>query len=97
MNTPNHAKTFCPAPLAILSAAAACAIAGCSDPADKAAKTTAIEPKQIAQPTANAKDYILHAESKIESVGSKVTGSHAGGFKRIAGRVSVANGVVRAA
>jgi polyisoprenoid-binding protein YceI len=97
MKTSNDAKSLVPSQLTLLCAAVAtCLIAGCSDPADKVAKTTATEPKQTAQPVATAKDYVIRAESKIGFVGSKVTGSHDGGFKKFAGRVSVAKGEVAA-
>jgi len=58
------------------------------------AKTTAKDAKPSATPVASAKDYIIRAESKMGFVGSKVTGSHDGGFKRFAGKISAANGVV---
>ncbi len=73
---------------------AAWLITGCSDPADNVTKTAASEPKQAAQPATTAKDYVIRAGSEIGFVGSKVTGSHEGGFKKFAGKVSVANGVV---
>ena len=95
MKTPDNTKSVCPSQLTFVFAAmAACLIAGCSDPADKVSKTPASEPKQTAQPTATAKDYVIRAESKLGFVGSKVTGSHDGGFKKFAGKVSVANGAV---
>jgi len=76
---------------------AICLVTGCSDPADKVAKTTVNDPKQPARPEASATDYVIRAESKIGFIGSKVTGSHDGGFGEFAGKVSVANGTVTGA
>jgi polyisoprenoid-binding protein YceI len=72
-------------------------ITGCSDPSDKVAKTAATDAKEVAKPAATAKDYVIRAESTIGFVGSKVTGSHDGGFKKFAGKVSAAGGKVTAA
>src|SRR5207247_5857510 len=69
-------------------------LTGCSDPADKVAKTTATEAKPAARPAPTAREYVVRAESTIGFVGSKVTGSHNGGFKKFAGKVSVADGKV---
>ena len=85
-------------PLAGLFAiAATCLITGCSDPADKVTKSATTEPKEAAKPGAAGKDYVIRAESTIGFVGSKVTGSHNGGFKKFAGKVSAAGGAVTAA
>lgn len=73
---------------------AACLLAGCSDPSDKVAKTTATEAKETVKPAPATKEYVVRAESTIGFVGSKVTGSHNGGFRKFAGRVSVANGKI---
>jgi len=81
--------------LAVLFALpAACLLTGCSDPSDKVAKTTATEAKEAAKPATSAKEYVVRAESTIGFVGSKVTGSHNGGFKKFAGKVSVADGKI---
>jgi polyisoprenoid-binding protein YceI len=80
----------------LASLATVCLLTGCSDPADKVAKTTTSDAKEVAKPAAAAKDYVIRAESKIEFVGSKVTGSHNGGFKKFAGKVSAADGKVTA-
>src|SRR5688572_18315869 len=81
MKTNNaNAIIFLKSQLTILSALVfACLIAGCSDPSEKVAKTTATDAKKVAQPAAAAKDYVIRAESTIGFVGSKVTGSHTGG------------------
>jgi polyisoprenoid-binding protein YceI len=80
-----------------LAITTACLITGCSDPSNKVAKTAATDAKEVAKPAAAAKDYVIRAESTIGFVGSKVTGSHDGGFKKFAGKVSVAAGKVTAA
>jgi polyisoprenoid-binding protein YceI len=82
---------------AVFAIATACLITGCSDPSDKVAKTTASEAKEVAKPAATAKDYVIRAESTLGFVGSKVTGSHTGGFKKFAGKVSATGGKVTAA
>jgi polyisoprenoid-binding protein YceI len=82
---------------ALFAITTACLITGCSDPSDKVAKTAATDAKEVAQPAAAAKDYVIRAESTIGFVGSKVTGSHDGGFKKFAGKVSAAAGKVTAA
>ncbi|MGV3774532.1 MAG: YceI family protein [Verrucomicrobiales bacterium] len=44
--------------------------------------------------TAQAKEFVIMPESRIDFVGSKVTGSHDGGFKSFSGTVPVANGKI---
>jgi polyisoprenoid-binding protein YceI len=82
---------------ALFAITTACLITGCSDPSDKVAKSAATDAKEVAKPAATAKDYVIRAESTIGFVGSKVTGSHDGGFKKFAGKVSAAGGKVTAA
>jgi polyisoprenoid-binding protein YceI len=70
---------------------------GCSDPADKVQKAAASEPAKTnaAAPDAKAgKEYVVRAESTVNFVASKVTRSHDGGFKNIAGTVQVADGKI---
>jgi len=77
----------------LLAAAAACLITGCSDPADTVHKTSAADPKKTSSgSSASGKEYVIRAESTIGFVGSKVTGSHNGGFKNFAGKLNVASG-----
>jgi len=96
MKTSNPISTLFPLPrLAMLFALPAVGLlTGCSDPADKVAKTTATEAKPTAKPSPTARENLVRAESTIGFVGSKVTGSHNGGFKKFAGKVSVADGKV---
>src|SRR5215510_16093574 len=70
---------------------------GCSNPADSvpAAKvsSTNSENTTAGSPATGARTYAISSDtSKIDFVGSKVTGSHKGGFKKFGGEVAVANG-----
>ena len=70
---------------------------GCSDPANDVAQTSASAPQQTASPSTAepaGKAYALAADSEIGFVGSKVTGSHSGGFKDVTGTLSVAEGKI---
>jgi polyisoprenoid-binding protein YceI len=71
-------------------------LSGCSDPADKVAKAqTSGATNAAAAPTPmDAKEYVIQPDSKIEFIGSKVTGKHDGGFKTFEGKVDVAGGKV---
>ena len=71
---------------------------GCSNPADKvpeakvAAPNAASEPAAPA-PEAAARSFVINPDnSTINFIGSKVTGSHNGGFKKFIGELHVANG-----
>jgi polyisoprenoid-binding protein YceI len=92
-STPTFARKH---PLATLLAAAAVALlAGCSDPADSVPKSQATapaEPSGGAKEASNKANYVIRAESRIDFIGSKVTGKHDGGFKKFSGNVSVADG-----
>lgn len=74
--------------------------AGCSDPSKDVHKSAATEP--VASPSGaaasatptGAKEYVVRAESTIGFVGSKVTGSHEGGFKNFAGTIHAADGKI---
>jgi polyisoprenoid-binding protein YceI len=74
---------------------AACFLTGCSDPADKVEKAATSEPKKVeSDPATAAKQYSIRAGSKIGFVGSKVTGSHNGGFTNVSGQFQVADGKI---
>ena len=70
---------------------------GCSNPADnvpaaKVSATNATPPAATAS-TAPARKYAVTPDnSSIEFIGSKVTGSHRGGFKKFDGEVAVVDG-----
>src|SRR5439155_2140356 len=75
------------------------AIVGCSNPADKVAPasvSSATNPPAEASESASAdKPFSFGpSNSKIEFVGSKVTGSHRGGFKNFVGEFKLANGKI---
>ena len=70
--------------------------AGCSDPADSVPKSGASAPKETssAASAAGGTEYVIRSGSKIEFVGSKVTGSHTGGFTNFAGTFKVQDGKI---
>jgi len=79
----------------LFAAATACFLAGCSDPSDNVHNSSAADPQKAAAESAPAgKEYVIRAESTIGFVGSKVTGSHDGGFKKFAGKLRVAGGKI---
>ncbi|HHY85283.1 MAG TPA: YceI family protein [Verrucomicrobia bacterium] len=69
------------------------ALTGCSDPADGVHKSAAGEAQTASTRTAG-KPYTIQPDSKINFVGSKVTGKHDGGFTNFSGTISVADGKV---
>jgi polyisoprenoid-binding protein YceI len=76
----------------------AVALASCSNPADNVTPATVREPAKTPAPAGlnsnaqTAKTYTILDDSKIEFTGSKVTGSHDGGFKSFQGQFAVADG-----
>ncbi len=88
-----------PAFLPVFAGLTVALLAGCSDPSDNVPKSPASAPQQTeaapaapAAPTAAAKVYVVRAESTVGFIGSKVTGSHSGGFKNVAGTLNVSGG-----
>ncbi|MFO1461208.1 MAG: YceI family protein [Verrucomicrobiota bacterium] len=68
-------------------------LAGCSDPADSVHKSAASAPKAgVPGTTAAGVDYVIRATSTLGFTGSKVTGSHNGGFTNFAGSFRIADG-----
>ncbi|MCW5556944.1 MAG: YceI family protein, partial [Verrucomicrobiae bacterium] len=69
-------------------------LAGCSDPADAVHKSAATAPQPVAAPASSSAgtEYIIRAGSTIGFTGSKVTGSHNGGFTNFAGTFRIADG-----
>ena len=74
---------------------------GCSNPADKVpeAKVTSVtntpaaEAKPAETPAPAPRSFVINPDnSTINFIGSKVTGSHNGGFKKFVGELHVANG-----
>jgi len=70
------------------------AMAGCSDPADNVPKSGASAPKAGSASPVGGTDYVIRSGSKIGFVGSKVTGSHNGGFTNLAGTFTVKDGKI---
>ena len=82
-------KTF---PLYLLAGALLLLAAACADPAADAPQAEVSEPAPEAAPAAEpaaATVYMLSDDSTIGFVGSKITGSHEGGFESFEGKVSV--------
>ncbi len=69
---------------------------GCSNPADNVAPADVGDAKQppvVSSGSSDAaKSYVINKDSKIEFTGSKITGSHDGGFKIFEGNLSVSKG-----
>jgi len=84
--------------LSFFSFLPALALAGCPNPADNVAPATVTEPAETLSPAGpdgtaqTGKIYTIGEESKFEFTGSKVTGSHDGGFKSFQGQFAVADG-----
>lgn len=70
----------------------AVALASCENPADKTVDATTSEAVMVETdaPGSDGATYVLGAESTVGFVGSKVTGSHEGGFKTVTGSFTVA-------
>lgn len=68
--------------------------AGCANPADKTEDAKVAEAVDAVKTVADAKTYVISGDSTISFVGSKVTGSHDGGFKDFSGTIAVANGMI---
>jgi polyisoprenoid-binding protein YceI len=79
---------------AVSCALAAVILSGCSDPADNVAKSAVGEAAEATPVPATAKPYTIEKESTIGFVGSKVTGSHEGGFNEFDGTLYVVDGML---
>jgi polyisoprenoid-binding protein YceI len=72
-------------------------ITGCGNPADEVTPADVKPAAAVTTPAATDASVTSHAilaESKIDFVGSKVTGKHEGGFKTFSGALSVADGTL---
>ncbi len=78
----------------LVSAAILVVAAGCSDPSDNVPKSGAAAPKAAPSAAAGGTEYVIRSGSKIGFVGSKVTGSHTGGFTNFAGSFKVQDGKI---
>jgi polyisoprenoid-binding protein YceI len=74
--------------------AAALVLASCENPADKTTSATVTDAVEVqaAADVAEGVRYVLSPASEIHFVGSKVTGSHDGGFKSFTGSFTLADG-----
>jgi polyisoprenoid-binding protein YceI len=70
----------------------AVALAGCADPTEDKPKATVDEPVPEPERPATGRAFLLTEASTIGFVGSKVTGSHEGGFRSFEGRILVVDG-----
>ena len=68
------------------------ALAGCHNPADDVAEAQTGEAGETVAAAADGRAYVFTEDSSIGFIGSKVTGSHDGGFKEFTGRFLVADG-----
>jgi polyisoprenoid-binding protein YceI len=67
---------------------------GCQNPAEDKPEAEVAEPTaSTAEPAADAVAYVMGSESKIGFVGSKVTGSHEGGFEVFTGQIHLVGGM----
>ncbi|MDQ3132739.1 MAG: YceI family protein [Acidobacteriota bacterium] len=69
-------------------------LAACANPADNKAKAVTAEANSTAATTRQIKGEsvaITPENSKVEFVGSKVTGKHDGGFKQFSGNIDLVN------
>lgn len=78
----------------------ACAVAcllivGCSDPAENVHQSSASAPAAaLAADAAGGREFALAPSSTVGFIGSKVTGSHEGGFTNITGTLAVTDGKI---
>jgi len=69
-------------------------VSGCVNPADKTEDARVSEAVDAVESIASARTYSISGDSTISFVGSKVTGSHEGGFKEFSGTIEVADGKI---
>jgi len=68
-----------------LTSLATCILVSCDNPADTSNKAETSAPKTISTDGAEGEKWVFTEDSTITFEGSKVTGSHTGGFKKISG------------
>jgi polyisoprenoid-binding protein YceI len=71
--------------------AAVALLGGCRNPAEGKPEAEVAEPVETHSAPAAGQSYSFSEESTIDFVGSKVTGSHDGGFKAFGGGVELVN------
>jgi polyisoprenoid-binding protein YceI len=72
-----------------LTGATTLVLVSCENPADKSTAAQVSEAKEVAAGEATGQKWIFTDNSKISFVGSKVTGSHEGGFEKFSGHFFV--------
>lgn len=77
----------------LILATAMLSLASCENPADKTKSASVSDAVAVeaTAPAASAVTYTFAPESEILFVGSKITGSHNGGFKSFTGEFAIAN------
>lgn len=65
------------------------ALAACANPADNKTEARVEEAQPAQAPAREGKVYRIAETSKIEFTGSKVTGSHEGGFRKFSGEILI--------
>lgn len=78
----------------MLASLATAFLASCENPADKTTDAVVRDAIEPATATQTGVKYLLGDSSTLAFVGSKVTGSHEGGFKSFSGHFMVADGEV---
>jgi polyisoprenoid-binding protein YceI len=69
------------------------AVTGCADPTEDKPKATVDEPAPAPAPAPEGRRFVVSAEeSSIGFVGSKITGSHDGGFNAFQGEIMLVDG-----
>lgn len=81
-------------PIFTVLAATALLLAGCSNPADETESAKVGDAVGSVKAVADAVSYTISPDSTISFVGSKVTGSHDGGFKSFDGTIAVVGGKI---
>jgi len=72
-----------------LAGATTLLLVSCENPADSSTAATVSEAKEVSTATASGQKWSFTEDSTITFVGSKVTGSHEGGFKEFSGHFFV--------
>lgn len=69
-------------------------LAGCSNPADDTESAKVADALSDVEAAVGATSYTISPDTKISFVGSKVTGSHDGGFKTFDGTIAVVDDMI---
>ena len=72
-----------------IAGAATIALVSCENPADNSSAAKTGDAKDVPSGSASGSKWVFTEDSKIDFVGSKVTGSHDGGFKSFSGHFHI--------